>query len=176
MKDPLYLILRNQPTWTTFWDSLAVENSNDPNNPADFQVLVSDNGGGSPTALGDIFSALGYDTMSTSPTNAGIPFKISGASNYSATVGDVGGYFNNVSDLSSLRFGNDFTLEIELIKLPTTDNVLDLTGNQGHAGHVIITTSDQPAAAAARRLHARRARAGGFDLRTGTKSRWVPGP
>lgn len=138
---------QEQPTWTMFWDSLAVENSNDPNNLADFQVLVSDNEDGSPTALGDIFSALGYDTMSTSPTNAGIPFKISGASNYSATVGDVGGYFNNVSDLSSLRFGNDFTLEIDLIKLPTTDNVLDLTGNQGHAGHVIITTSDQPAGA-----------------------------
>ena len=138
---------QEQPTWTMFWDSLAVENSNDPNNLADFQVLVSDNEDGSPTALGDIFSALGYDTMSTYPTNAGIPFKISGASNYSATVGDVGGYFNNVSDLSSLRFGNDFTLEIDLIKLPTTDNVLDLTGNQGHAGHVIITTSDQPAGA-----------------------------
>ena len=140
---------QEQPTWTEFWDSVAVENSNDPNNLADFQVLVSDNEDGSPTALGDIFSALRYDTMSTNagiPSNAGIPFKISGASNYSATVGDVGGYFNNVSDLSSLRFGNDFTLEIELIKLPTTDNVLDLTGNQGHAGHVIITSSDQPAA------------------------------
>ena len=81
------------PTWTTFWDFLAVENSNDPNNPADFQVLVSD-GGETPTALGDIFSTLGYDTMSTYPANAGIPFKISGASKYSATVGDVGGDFN----------------------------------------------------------------------------------